>query len=284
MSELWQDFSKWRFWRRFLTYSFAAVGSLAVVLGIIDSLFPNKLRIEGIGWGLAILLISVLYGLCTSWPRPIEQTYSSPNTTIRVLKGDLLKEKCHLVIGTFGTFDTQLPNIIARDSLQGQALNRLFGGDVDELDQQIAHALKGKTHVNVIQKPGKQLRFELGTVAALPHSGRKIFFVAYSNMNEHNQARSSADGIWKSLLNLWTEISRRGNGGSVAIPVIGGGQSRIAQILPAQDSIRFIALSFMLASRKEKVCDELRIIVRPTDYNRLDRMEIQSFLSSLRPS
>ena len=118
----------------------------------------------------------------------------------------------------------------------------------------------------------------------LTESGRKLFFVAYTYMNEQNQARGTADGIWKSLLNLWAEVSKYGNGGTVSISVIRGGQARIAQILPAQDSIRFIALSFMLASRREKVSDELRIIVRPTDYNRLDRLELQSFLSSLRPS
>jgi hypothetical protein len=284
MAALWRDLSRWRFWRRFLTHSFATVGSIAVVLGILTTIFPKNVKIEGLGWAIVILLISVFYGLWTSWPRPIEQAYSLPNTTIRVLKGDVLREDCHLVIGTCDTFDTQTPNVIARDSLQGQALDRLFGGDVAELDRLLVRALKSKTPVEHVQKPGKRQRYELGTIAVLPHSGRKLYFVAYSSMNEHNQARSSPDGMWKSLLNLWAEISRSGNGGSVAIPVIGGGQSRISQILPAQDSIRFIILSFMLASRKEKVCDELRIFVRPADYDRLDRMEIQSFLSSLRPS
>jgi hypothetical protein len=92
------------------------------------------------------------------------------------------------------------------------------------------------------------------------------------------------DGIWKSLLNVWDAVSKYGNGAAVSIPVIGGGQARIAQILPSQDSIRFIILSFMLASRNERVCDELRIVVRPQDYARLDRLELQSFLASLRPS
>jgi Thoeris protein ThsA, Macro domain len=242
------------------------------------------LKIQGPVWGLAVLSVSVIYGIKQSWPRPIEQVYSSPNTIIRVIKGDILEEKCHLVVGTCDTFDTQPPNIIARDSLQGQALDRLFGGDVAELDRRVAEALAAYKYAEVIKKPGKQLRYELGTIAVLRESGRRIFFVAYSRMDKLNQARSTPDGIWKSLLNLWEEISRWGNGGSVAIPVIGGGQSRIAQVLPAQDSIRFIALSFMLASRREKVCDELRIVVRATDYNRLDRLEIQSFLSSLRPS
>jgi len=284
MAEIRHDLATWRFWRRFLTYWFAAVGAIAIVLGVINILFPNKLPIQGALWGLGILTASAIYGLIQSWPRPIEQSYSLPNTIIRVVKGDLLEETGHLVIGTCDTFDTQPPNVIARDSLQGQALDRLFGGDVAELDRRIGDALSTHTHVDTIEKPGKQLRYELGTIAVLKESGRKVFFVAYSQMDEQNQARSTPDAIWKSLLNLWAEVSRYGNGGSASIPVIGGGQSRMAQVLPAQDSIRFIALSFMLASRREKVCDELRIVVRPTDYNRLDRLELQAFLSALRPS
>jgi hypothetical protein len=254
------------------------------VLGIINILFPRKLPIHGALWGLGILIASLIYGLIRSWPRPIEQYFPLPNTTIRVIKGDLLDQAGDLVIGTCDTFDTLPPHVIARGSLQGQALDRLFGGDVSELDRRINEALSRHTHVGTVAKPGKQLRYELGTVAVLKESGRNIFFVAYSQMNEQNQARSSPDFLWKSLLNLWTEVSRHGNGGSMSIPVIGGGQSRMAQVLPAQDSIHFIALSFMLASRRERFCDELRIVVRPTDYNRLDRLELQAFLSALKPT
>jgi hypothetical protein len=79
-------------------------------------------------------------------------------------------------------------------------------------------------------------------------------------------------------------VSRRGNGGTISIPVIGGGQARLSSVLPAQDAIRFTLLSFIFASRHSKVCDELRIVVRPDDYRKLDRLELQSFLSSLRSS
>jgi hypothetical protein len=284
MPEIWHDLSKWRFWRRFLVHSFASVGAIALVLEVINQLFPKELTFRGWPWGLAILAVSAIYGLVQSWPRPIEQSYSSPNTVIRIIKGDIFSQAGHLVIGICDTFDTQTPNIIARDSLQAQALDRLFGGDIAELDSRIDLALAGCSPIETVQKSGKQRRYELGTIAVLTESGRKLFFVAYTYMNEHNQARGTADGIWKSLLNLWTQVSKHGNGGTISISVIGGGQARIAQILPAQDSIRFIALSFMLASRHEKVCDELRIVVRPTEYNRLDRLELQSFLSSLRPS
>ena len=80
------------------------------------------------------------------------------------------------------------------------------------------------------------------------------------------------------------EVSRTANGTAVAIPVIGGGQSRLSQVMPAQDSIRFIVMSFMFASRTKKVCDQLRIVVHPREFDRLDRLELQAFLSSMRPS
>lgn len=101
-------------------------------------------------------------------------------------------------------------------------------------------------------------------------------------MDALNVARSTPDKVWKSLLALWAEVPRRANGGTVSIPVIGGGQARLSNILPAQDAIRFTLLSFMFASRGSKICDELRIVVRPDD--KLDRLELQVFLSSLRSS
>jgi hypothetical protein len=284
MSTIGHDLTKWRFWRHFLVHSFASVGVIALVLEVINELFPKQLAFRGLPWGVLILCVSAIYGLARSWPRPIQRSYSSPNVTIRILEGDILQESCHLVIGTCDTFDTLPPNIIARESLQAQALNRLFGGDIAELDRRIEQALADQIPIGTVRKPGKQHRYEMGTTAVLTESGRKLFFLAYTYMNEQNQARGSADGVWKSLSSLWSSISANSNGGTVAISVIGGGQARLAQILPAQDSIRFIALSFMLASRREKICDELRIIVKSSEYKRLDRLELQSFLSSLRPS
>ena len=127
--------SKWRFWGRFLVHSFAAVGAIATVLVVINELFPKELTFRGLLWGLAILGVSAIYGLTQSWPRPIEQSYSSPNTAIRIAQGDIFNQAGHLVVGLRDTFDTQPPNIIARDSLQAQALDRIFGGDIPELDR-----------------------------------------------------------------------------------------------------------------------------------------------------
>jgi hypothetical protein len=203
---------------------------------------------------------------------------------VTIEKGNILDEANHLVIGTVDTFDTEQPKIISADSLQGQALHRLYGGDLIRLNADLDSALAGKNVVGTIQKPGKQNRYDIGTVATVAHAARLVFFLAYCEMDINNNAHSTPDKLWASLSMLWNEIALRGNGGTVSVPVIGGGQARLSQVIPAQDAIRFTLLSFMFASRNRKVCDELRIIVRPDDFSKMDRLELQSFLSSLRSS
>jgi hypothetical protein len=281
---IFQDLKRWRFWRHFSEKALAAGGLMSAFLQLHSVIFPLDKTFQGNHTFLAVAGISLLSAGILAWPRPIEEVYSSPKTRIRILKGNLLTQDKHLVIGTCDTFDVETPVIIAEDSLQGQALRHLFGGDVNELSQQLAAALHGTPVLGTIHKAGKQDKYEVGTVATLKQAGRRLFFLAYCEMDATNQARGTVDGVWKSLLALWEAISMHGNGAAVSIPVIGGGQARLSSVLPAQDSIRFIALSFIMASRRERICEELRIIVQPKDYEKLDRLELQSFLSSLRPS
>lgn len=283
MSAVVHDLRTWRFWRWFLTQAFSAVGILAVLLELINFIF-GKLPMHG--WPLAITIgvVSIGYGLIRAWPRPIRQQYSSPNTTIEIVSGDLFAQATNLVIGTCDTFDTSVPNIIAKSSVQGQALERLYGGDTEQLDRELTEALRGKVVAATVEKPGKTEKYGIGTVAALRHGPHRLYFLAYSEMNDSNEAQSTPDAIWRSLASLWDEVSRTANGTTVSIPVIGGGQSRLSQVMPAQDAIRFIVMSFMFASRTKKICDELRIVVQKRDFDRLDRLELQAFLSSMRAS
>lgn len=264
--------------------SFACLGGLSTVLQTSNVINPTVTVFQGMPILLSVIGISLVGGFTWSWPRRITQDYSAPKTKISIVKGDMLAETTHLVIGTNDTFDTETPIIIAKGSLQGQALQVLYGGDLKELDTQLAAALAGKPTVGSIAKAGKQTQYGIGTIATVKHAARLIFFLAYCEMDTHNTAHSTPDKVWKSLQSLWDEVSKKSNGGTVSIPVIGGGQARLSSIVPAQDAIRLTVLSFMFASRGAKVCDELRIVVRPEDYKTLDRLELQSFLSSLRLS
>lgn len=281
---IFQDLRTWRFWRHFLTKSFVCLGGLSTVLQTSNVINPQVTFFQGMPFLLWVIAVSLIGGLIWSWPRRITQDYETPKTKISIVKGDILTETTHLVIGTNDTFDTETPIIISKESLQGQALQVLYGGDLKELDAQLAIALAGKPTVGTIAKAGKQTQYGVGTIATVKYAPRLIFFLAYCEMDAYNTAHSTPDKVWKSLLLLWDEVSKKSNGGTVSIPVIGGGQARLSSIVPAQDAIRFTVLSFMFASRGAKVCDELRIVVRPEDYMKLDRLELQSFLSSLRSS
>jgi hypothetical protein len=284
MGSLVSDVRTLRFWRKFVINAFAFLGVISSSIQLLLLFYPELDFFKG-GLPFTIFTVaSLLFGGYRAWPRPIEQSFSSPKTVIRIFKGDLLEENCHIVIGVNDTFDTQTPRIIAPKSVQGQVLSKFFGDDTQELDECIDRALVGKPKVGEILKPGKTTRYGVGAVAPIKRGSRYLFLSAYTEMNEKNEARGTVDGVWKSLLALWQEISVYGNGEAVAVPVIGGGQARLSNILPAQDSIRLIALSFMFASRKERICEELRIVVHPAEFEKLDRMELQSFLSSLRPS
>lgn len=277
------DLSTLRFWRHFTIKSLATGGGCSGLIQFNNAIYPDAL-LTGNKVLFFAVIISLLVGAVLSWPSPISMEFSSPKTKITVLKGDILNEQGHLVIEASDTFDTETPNIIARQSLQGQVLHRLYGGNLSLLDQQILGSLAGIAPIKSLNKSGKTDVYEVGTVAVVDQGHRKIFFAAYSEMNELNEARATADTVWKSLQSLWRSISAHGNGAIISIPVIGGGQARLSSILPAQDSIRFICLSFIMASRRERICDELRIIVSDADFKKLDRLEIQSFISSLRPS
>ena len=278
------DLGTRRFWRHYLTKSFACFGGIAVVIQTNSAINPKITIFQGFTVLLAVVGLSFIGGLLWSWPRPITQDYNSPKTKVTIVKGSLFEEATHLVIGAVDTFDTETPIIIAAGSLQGQALQELFGGDRKELDEKLATALAHKPIIGTIQKSGKQDQYGVGAIATVKHASRLLFFLAYCEMDAYNTAHSTPDKLWHSLTLLWDEISKRGNGSAVAMPVIGGGQARLSSVMPAQDAIRFTILSFMFASRTNKICDELRIVVKPEEYRKLDRLELQSFLSSLRSS
>lgn len=279
-----RDLRKRRFWAHASRNFFSCLGAFAVIIGAVD-VFVDELLTNNF-WVIALgLVIAAVYGALRSWPRPVETTYSAPNTKIRLVCGDFFDDSdAHLIVGATDTFDTAAPHI-SPTSIQGQFLERIYGSDLAELDQDIKHALSSLQGGEPVPgKLGNNIRYPLGTVATLRSHARRFFLVAYSRMDNRSSASSTTDGIWNSLSNLWTEVRSESNGSTVRIPIIGGGQSKLSPVLPAQDSIRFIALSFMLASRTSKVCNELVIVAQQVDYEKLDHLELQAYFDSLKPS
>lgn len=273
-----------RFWRSFTIHAFSAIGFLAVIVGLYDVFQPDRISRSDARIPIFIAVVALGYAIGQSWPRPVEQQYSRPNTKIRIVVGDLFDQDANLVIGMSNTFDTAVPHVISKRSVQGQFLERVYSSDTAALDAALDESLADETPTGSINKEGKTETYPIGTIAAIRQNRRYFFCAAYTELNDRNEASGTVPGVWRCLENLWDEVRARSNGDAVAIPVIGGGQARMSQILPAQDSIRFIALSFMLASRDRRVCDRLDIVVRREDVRTLDMLELQAFLKSLQES
>lgn len=284
-----RDLTTRRFWVRVGSRTFAGIGFLALLLGLYDVIEPDAISKLHLPMVAVVLGLSLLFGVVRSWPRPVQYSYKSPNTEIHVVIGDLFEQEGNIVVGMANTFDTEIPHIIDEKSVQAQLLTRIYRTDHQALDDALSNALSSSKSTGRFEsedrKPGKQEIYPLGTVAVISNGIRQFFFcVAYTEMNARCEAHGSVDGVWRSLNNLWDEVRARGNSDAISIPVIGGGQARIAQYFPAQDSIRFIALSYMFASRREKIASRLNIVVRKRDVEHLDMLELQAFLKSLEPS
>lgn len=284
MKSIRRDLRTRRFWKILTTHAFALFGALSAAAGMVGLFAPSLFL--GQSWFVGLVLLGCLgYGVAKAWPRPIETNYQSPATTIRLIRGDLFAQHdAHLIIGVSDTFDTAPPHI-AQSSVQGQFLRDIYGNDISKLDADIAAELtRVQPAGEVVDKLGKSISYPLGTTVTLKANARRFFLVAYTLMDKGSTASSSTDGLWNSLSELWKAVRSNSNGGKVCVPLIGGGQSKLSPVLPSADSVRFIVLSFMLASRIATVCQELVIVAQPSQYDTLDHLEIQAFLNSLRPS
>lgn len=281
---LTRDMRNKRFWRGLVTHGLVALGALSAALGLFDLFSPNTLDKFDLPEILLVPGVALAYAIRKSWPNPVQRHYSTPDTKVSLVTGDLFEQETSLVIGMADTFDIATPHIIATTSVQGQFLAKVYQNDENSLRQDLQGALAGKQVIGTVPKQGNTDRYQLGTVATIRHQRKQYFCVAYTSLDQQNKASSSIGVLWEAMERLWDEVRVQSNGDAVSAPIIGLGQSGMSTVLPIQDAVRFLILSFVFASRKQRVCEELRIVVRPGDERRIDMLEVQEFLDSLKKS
>lgn len=244
---------------------------------------PSALVVTG-GCAAACLV----WGMVRAYPRRVvRRDFKHPEMSVVIEVGDLFAQSdAHLVIGFTDTFDTSIENdlIIHRTSVQGQMLQRIYGGDQPLLDRELDLALQGvavESTETVQSKPHGNLdRYPRGTVAVLGTPQRRLFGVAYGRMGNDLIVRASLDDIWHSLNTLWESIYRSGYRETVAMPLVGSGLARINH-LERESLLKMIVLSFVASSRQRLICKELRIMVWAPDLDRVNLLEVQAFLRNL---
>jgi transcriptional regulator with XRE-family HTH domain len=217
---------------------------------------------------------------------PVRHPLRSIDVSVEIVEGDLFDQDTHLAVGFSDTFDTSIADdrVIHSSSVQGQLLLKVYQGDQDLLDRQLAETLAGIPPASTVSrrnKPyGKLVRYPLGTVAVLGEPRRLIFAVAYGTMGNDLVTHAPVESLWYCFTKLWDAVYRHGQRGALSVPLMGSGLARI-DTLDRGNLLRLILLSFVSYSRQRLVCHELRIVIPPGDVHRVDLAGLKDFLETL---
>ncbi|MFI2490268.1 macro domain-containing protein [Promicromonospora kroppenstedtii] len=237
--------------------------------------------LEGQWWViLASLVLAVFWALFRLRDHDPLQKFPE-GVTMRLVVGDLFEQNASTMVGMTTTFDTDVPNVIAPTSVQAAFLRSVYSNSTSTLDRDLKSALANVAPVAAIAKPGKTVVYPMGTVATIRSAkGVNYYCVAYTSMDSENRALGSIRSVLDGLDSLWDSVDKHGNGAPICVPLLGQGQSRIPELTP-EVSVRLIAFSFLLRTRRHRFASELRVVVHPSEAEKVDPLEFQAFLTSL---
>lgn len=217
----------------------------------------------------------------------LRREFPELRVTLVVRRGDLFdQDDANLAIGFSDTFDTSTDDdiIISRESVQGQLLERIYGGERERLDAELRKGLRSIARVaqeSVQDKPkGKRTRYSVGTVVPLPLNGRRIFTFVHCRQGLDLVTRSSPAELRFSLGRLWQSVRVNGLLKPVAIPLVGSGFARITELSREQLMILIID-TFVKNCRDERCTPELRIMIRPAELEIIRMSDVVRFVETL---
>jgi hypothetical protein len=201
---------------------------------------------------------------------------------IEISTGNLFEEQGNIAFGCSDCFDTEPETVVGPNSLIAQLVTIFHKGDHKALDSLILQYLdnqkiRGKNDPDKLF--GKNIRFDLGTVAIVPVRDKKAFLLVFSVTNDDKTTTTSTEELWMSLCRLWVAIRRNGFLSPIAVPVFGSGLARF----PASriSLIQLLLLSFVIASRESKVSKKLTLVISEHDYDPAEMMEAIGLLETL---
>jgi hypothetical protein len=270
--------------RRHLGSSAVVVfGLFWLVLEPVSLVFPDLFDKN---WGLfaGVVVVSAMIALWDSRPRN-RITFKLPPTdlSITVAVGDVLKQTGNVVIGSNDVFDTDLSDeIISPTSVQGQLVQKVFGGDVAELDRQIDHSLGGVEFTTDGDKVfGKRNRYRIGTVAMARHGGTRYFLPAMATMSPHHppHVTTTIVGVQTAMTEAWQTIGMGGQREPVHAPIVGSNLGRLG--LSRTWIVQMMVLSFVAVAKKEGGSASLTIWVAEQDASDVDLAALDDWLRAL---
>ena len=246
----------------FLLGGFATYGALWLAVESISTFF-SSLKPEGLAGYSAFLVLSSIGGLWRAWPtKRIEFPIPASDSSFEIRFGNIFVVKGVTVIPVNEYFDGELGDHVSENSLHGQFIRDVLGGQSKTFFDLTSEALAGVVpeESDAARSSGKCDRYAIGTVARVDVNDRRYLLVALSHTDALSlKASATVHDLWTCLAGVWKGIREYSNGQPVRIPLIGSGLSGIG--LPPGNLIGILVTSFLCHTKERKVADGVTLVL-----------------------
>lgn len=244
----------------FLAYSamWTAISSLAFFFPVLRPTSWSVWVVLGLA---AMFAIGILWGLYRIRPRQRARIHLKPvDTKIEVEYGDLFKVEGIKAIAVNEFFDSRLGEPVARSSLHGQLIERMFQDRTEQFDKLIDEELRSQSFEEVESIAGKKKRYPIGTTPIVDVGDERFLLPVLCKTDvDTYKAYCDVPILLTALDGLWSTVRNRAGGKRVSVPLIGSGLSGIG--LPPYQLLQLIVLSIVIASKKGHIRSEIHIIL-----------------------
>ena len=241
------------------------------VLGVAASAIEvTGIDTPGIWLPIVLVVSGVVVGV-VRLAKPASLVLRVPNSRTRVVirVGDLFEINAHKAIGTNVHFDSTLGAQVAPNSLHGQAITKLFGGDSARFKKEVEASLLEQQATGETVEGHERPRYPIGTTPVVDVGPKKLFLPAICHTELPSfKATADVDDLWVGLCSLWRSVRNGSNGLEVAIPLMGSGQAQVR--LSNTGLLRLILMSIVHESAEHEITKQITIILTKEGYQEID--------------
>ncbi|GHW13217.1 hypothetical protein VCSRO54_2501 [Vibrio cholerae] len=240
--------------RKFLIFiknTLMAIGVISSFVTVLWAIFPTYLnqKVGEYPWVCLIVFISmsVLFGWFKIRKKRTIELSLSTKVIAKVYYGDIFEKKDIIVIPVNEYFDTKVDDrIISSRTIHGMFIRQFFGGDEENLRDQIAQSLSDKKYLDINHDRNSfhKKRYPLGTVAQVVKDDKVFFLVALSKFNNNHRAEVSNSDYQRVICDLFIYINQFSQGKKVHLPLIGSGHSGVS--LSKQKLLEFLLFAISM--------------------------------------
>lgn len=176
--------------------------------------------------------------------------------------GNIFDSGAVVVIPVNEFFDGELGDHVSENSLHGQFIKGVLGGQSQSFYDLTSDALAGvkPKEKGVARSSGQCDRYTIGTVARVDVASGRYLLAALSHTDVLSlKASASLHDLWMCLAGVWNGVRDHSSGRPVSIPLIGSGLSGVG--LHPRHLLDFLVTSFFYHNKERTVVERVTIVL-----------------------